>query len=565
MAFNLKDLVKRYQKAILSGDQKAVDRVLAPLTNAQGQALAKVFKENPELFGFTKVKDTSSIPDDPASFAEKYSRQFGGSQGRDHIWRRAKHLELLNTYLVEIANGKRRRVMVSMPPRHGKTELVTYWNTLWRLAKNPATRIALCGYSAGFIERYGRWIRNFIRDHGKEIGVELDPSSTAAHSWQTTAGGGVHTVGRGGPISGMGFDLIIVDDPYKGFAEANSEVIREEAWSWWTGEVFARKEARTAYLIIQTRWHFEDISGKLERMGLAEGGLPWDVIKLKALAEPGDPLGRPDGEPLWPEGIPLEELLDTKKVLIAPEWSALFQQEPIPGEGNLFPFTWWRYWDSLPAQFDLMIQSWDFSFKDAKKSDYVVGQVWGRLGANFYLVDQIRGQLSAKDSITAIRNFTKRYPQARAKLFEDKANGPALKSLLNHEVGGIIPINPKGNKAARAAAIQMFVQAGNVHLPTVKDNPWVNDFLIECGQFPNGSKDDQVDAMTQAINYMAPGGMLVMDRYHSQASGEAEHRMINPLESVQRSFWRTLGKQVKETVKEQQGKKAKREDFSGNW
>lgn len=453
-------------------------------------------QENQLLMWLNVAKDSlglgrNNVPEDPASFAEIYSAKFGGSEGPKEKWKRARHLDKINEVLVDMAAGKKRRVILALPVRHGKSEFGTYWHTLWRLARNPSSKIGIFGYSHKFIERRaGRPLRDFIRDHGSEFGVELDPTSTAASSWKTAQGGYVHTAGRGGSAAGLSFDICIIDDPYKNYEEAVSDTIREATWNWWTTAIWSRKQPHTSFLLIQTLWHVDDLASRLIRQSETKEGPEWEVIKLPAIAEENDVLGREVGEPLWPEGIPIEELLLSKNGMPPHQWSALFQQNPIPAEGGMFPMSWWQYYDVLPDHFDIMIQSWDFSFKETKKSDFVVGQVWGRKGASFYLVDQIRQRMSAKDSIEAIKAFTAKYPRARAKLFEDKANGPALKALLQHEVPGIIPIQVHASKESRAAAVSPFVQAGNVYLPRPANAPWVNDFLLETGAFPNGSHDD---------------------------------------------------------------------------
>lgn len=474
----------------------------------------------------------SSIPDDPATFAEKYS------QGTRVPWQRARHLEVLNDKLVAASAGKCPRLIVEEPPRHGKSEFCTFWYPLWVLARNPRARIIIASYNHSFAETFGRRLRNFVRDRGSEIGLDLDPSTTAASRWFVKAGGSVQTVGRGGPCTGKGADLLLIDDPLKDAEEAASEVVREKMWDWWQTTASTRLEPGGSCLVVQTRWHFEDLAGKLQKQATPK----WEVLSLKAIAEADDPLGRELGEPLWPERYPIEALEQIKSSMTAYHWSALYQQSPVPAIGGLFQFDWWQYYKKLPDKFDVMIQSWDFSFKDLKKSDYTVGQVWGRKGASFYLIDQIRAQLNAKTSIDAIRMLTAKYPQARAKLFEDKANGPALKSLLQHEVGGIIPIQPRGSKAVRAEAMQPYVQAGNVYLPDPSIAPWVNDFVLEMAQFPHGAFDDVVDATSQACNYLAPGSRLALGRAQRNANLEDQARHSKPIQELQDKFWAKMGK-----------------------
>ncbi len=507
------------------------------LTIPQQAAVAKVWNAVQDEF---QGKHKNKIPEDPASFAEKFSA------GTREPWIRARHLDLINQKLLDLHSGKIRRAIIAMPPRSGKSLMCSFWFPLWLLCKDPGrAKIILCTYNQSYAETLGRKLRDYIRDYGQALGLELDPATTAAHRWALTSGATFYAVGRGSSLTGRGATALLIDDSLKDQEEASSETIRERLHDWWGTTASTRVEPGGFMLNIQTCWHLDDLAGRCIRQSEEGTGPAWDVLKLPAIAEDNDPLGREPGEALWPERFPLEVLLEQKKTMIPSHWSALYQQNPIPAEGNVFPMSWWQHWDTLPV-FDTMIQSWDFSFKDAKKSDFVVGQVWGRKGASFFLVDQVRARMSAKDSISAIRSLTQKWPQARAKLFEDKANGPALKSLLQHEVGGIVPVNPKGNKVARASAASPFVQAGNVFLPLPAQAPWVNDFIIEMGQFPNGSHDDVCDAFSQAINYLAPGSFATVNKLYGIAQAEDEDFKQDPKKRHDRHIWALIQKEVKQ-------------------
>jgi predicted phage terminase large subunit-like protein len=154
----------------------------------------------------------------------------------------------------------------------------------------------------------------------------------------------------------------------------------------------------------------------------------------------------------------------------------------------------------LPDKFDLYVQSWDCAFKDLKDSDFVSGQAWGKKGANSFLLDRDKGKYDFPKTLAAIRKMTFKHPLARHKYIEDKANGSAVISTLRHEIPGLIPVNPDGGKVSRANATSFAIQAGNVFLPHPSIAPWVEDFINECTAFPNGKKDDDVDACTQALN-----------------------------------------------------------------
>lgn len=221
--------------------------------------------------------------------------------------------------------------------------------------------------------------------------------------------------------------------------------------------------------------------------------------KSIALAEENDPLGREPGQPLCPELFTKQALESIKTSVGSYWWASLYQQRPSPAEGGIFKRHWWQYYRQAPGKFDEIIQSWDMSFKDKATSDFVVGQVWGRSGADKYLLDQVRGRMDFTATLQAVRSLSAKWPQARAKLVEDKANGPAVIATLKREISGLIPVEPQGSKEARAWAVQPEVEAGNVYIPDPGIASWVHDFVEECAAFPNGAHDDQVDAMTQAL------------------------------------------------------------------
>ena len=259
-----------------------------------------------------------------------------------------------------------------------------------------------------------------------------------------------------------------------------------------------------------TRWHEDDLVGRLLKKEADEikagthEGERWTVINFPAVAEEDDYLGRKPGEALWPEfGFDVQRLRQIKSDVGSYVFNALYQQRPTAAEGAMIKRNWWKYYETDPEymQFDEIIQSWDCTFKDSDGSDFVVGQVWGRKGADKYLLDQIRERMDINQTMDAIRNMTNKWPKARLKLIEDKANGPAIIQMLNKKIGGLVPINPKDSKMARVSTIVPDIEAGNAYLPANK--PWVQDFVEECASFPKGANDDMVDAMSQALNRWA--------------------------------------------------------------
>ena len=308
-------------------------------------------------------------------------------------------------------------------------------------------------------------------------------------------------------------NCLIIDDPIKDRREADSKVFRDNVWDWWTDTASTRLAPGAPAILILTRWHHDDLAGRLTT---APDGHLWQVINIPAQCEDPttDPLGRAVGEYMTSARNRTTHQWDAIKTRVGSRtWASLYQGHPTPTVGNIFPRTAWATYDTplwviqptgvhLIPNVDLdteLIQSWDLAFKDTATSDYVVGQVWLRRGANVYLLDQVRGRWSFTETVTQVRQLTARWPQAVAKLVEDKANGPAVIDALHRTVHGLIPVNPEGGKQARAQAVSPLVEARNVHLPAPELAPWVGDLIEEAAMFPGGTHDDQVDALTQAL------------------------------------------------------------------
>lgn len=419
------------------------------------------------------------------------------SEGR---WIPYEHLLFLNRKLVDVAAGRIKRLIVSMPPRHGKSELVSRYFPAWFLGTFPDKRIILVSYEADFAATWGRKSRDLLEEHGPSLfGVTVSKASSAASRWDIEGyEGGMVTAGVNGPITGKGADIGIIDDPVKNDQEAMSATYQERAYEWYKSTFRTRIQRDGAIILIMTRWHENDLAGKL-LAAQEEDGEKWEVVSLPATAEDNDPLGREFGQPLCPDLFSKDALESIKKAVGSYWWAALYQQRPSPAEGGIFKRNWWQYYRRVPDRFDEIIQSWDMTFKDTKTADFVVGQVWGRKGANKYLLDQVRDRMDFPATIQAVRTLSAKWPQAKAKLVEDKANGPAVIATLKKEISGLIPVEPQGSKESRAWAVSPEVEAGNVYLPDPSIAPWVHDFVEECAAFPNGANDDQVDAMTQAL------------------------------------------------------------------
>lgn len=407
------------------------------------------------------------------------------------------HIKLICEYLQRIADGETLSIIIEMPPRHGKSFAVTEAFPSYYLAKNPDKRVIATAYSDSLARKFGRMNRDKILEAGDVFGVSVDPNNSAVNDWgfHKQAGGMIAT-GIGGSLTGQGADLMLIDDPIKNAEEANSKTMRQKIWDEWESVLSTRLHDGASVIVIMTRWHQDDFVGRL----LENKGREWVRLRLPAIAEDeNDLLGRPVGEPLCAALGYGKKWAAAKKIEVGSRtWGSLYQQNPTPAEGSIFFRKWFKYYKALPKM-DAYVISWDMTFKDSESSDFVVGQAWGRRGAEFYLLDQLRAKMGFPETVKAVQMFAAKHPQILTKLVEDKANGTAVLQTLTSTIPGMLPIEPQGGKITRAQAVTPLFEAGNVFIPDPSIAPWVNDYVEEFASFPNGFHDDQVDSTSQAL------------------------------------------------------------------
>jgi predicted phage terminase large subunit-like protein len=343
----------------------------------------------------------------------------------------------------------------------------------------------------------------------------------SAQEWQLEGHtGSVYSVGIQGALTGRPVDVLIIDDPIKDRAQAESLTYRERVWDFWTDTARTRFGPNTRVIVVLTRWHEDDLAGRLLAQDVRG---EWRHVNIPALADhdpnkgQSDPLGREVGEYLQSSrGRTPQEWDDTRHDVGSRTWNSLYQGRPSPVAGDVWQRQWWRrygtpLWSQHPTlpeaytvpEVDELIMSWDMAFKDTKGSDFVVGQVWARKGANVYLLDQVRKRLSFTDTVAAFERMVARWPGATRKLVEDKANGTAVISTLKSKIPGIVAVNPTESKYARANAVSPVIEAGNAFLPESEIALFDPDELIdEAAAFPNAAHDDQVDATSQALAHL---------------------------------------------------------------
>jgi len=416
----------------------------------------------------------------------------------------ARHHHAIAEALERVERGKCKRLMIFMPPRHGKSMLTSEFFPSYWLGHHPDKFIITSTYAQGLADDFGRKVRNLCTTPQHRAffkGFQLRQDSTSASRFHTGKNGAYFAVGAGGPITGRGAHLLLIDDPTKGREDAESATMRQRLKDWYTSVARTRLMPGGAIVVIQTRWHEDDLAGWLLREHAHEN---WEVLNLPALAEQNDPLGRAEGDALWPDAYPVEELEIIKRSIGSRDWAALYQQRPAPIEGGLVKVAWFRRYDAAPATPRRIIQSWDTGLKAAEVNDPSVCTTWAETETGFYLLDAYKARLEYPDLKRSIQSLADKW-QPTAILVEDKASGQSVIQDLRQTTRlSIVPINPTKDKVVRLLAVTAAIESGRVFLPNVA--PWLPDYEAELASFPNGAHDDQVDSTSQALTYLMRGG-----------------------------------------------------------
>ena len=427
------------------------------------------------------------------------------------MWRRVPHLDLISRSVSTLPDSPL-RLLISLPPQHGKSEIVSHWTPVWFLSNWLQRKVGLASYAAEFASGWGRKARDTIVAT-PELGIGIRPDLSSASMWELTAGGGMMTSGVGGPLTGHGFDLLIIDDPIKNRQEANSAAVRRHLWEWWRSTARTRLRPGGSIIIVQTRWHEDDLIGMLlGAMGEGDADYPedtWEHIRLPALAETGDPLGRGEGEPLWPGRYGEASLAATRLAIGPQEWAGLYQQRPSPMGGSVFSAQDFRYFriDRDSETFVLttpqgpvyvnLADCFRFTTVDTassmrERADYTVAATWALTGdRDMLLLDVARVRIESPDIVPLMS-------QVHAKL-EPGYMGVEGASVFQAARRAGLPVrklNPDTDKWTRDQPAAARMSAGTVYF--LAGAPRLRDLEDELLAFPNGAHDDQVDCLSYA-------------------------------------------------------------------
>lgn len=457
------------------------------------------------------------------------------------------HIDALCSHLQACYERKILKLLINVPPRTGKSTIVSVLFPAWVWANDPTEKFLTGSYALQLATRDAVRMRRVVESdwyRSRWGDVELADDQNQKTSFENTKTGTRQVVAVGSATTGLGGSMLICDDPHN-VQQAESAIVREAALTWFREAWSTRANTPTTVrIVVMQRVHQADVAGYI----IGEGG--WTVLKLPMRYEDGEKAPTPigwtdprtvDGELLWPDRYGEAEIAALEKTLGSAATASQLQQRPAPRGGGVFKKEWYKFWyderlgvpepvttQTADGEYvkcaqkpkpniddQSLLASWDLAFKGGENNDYVVGQVWGRGvkgdRANHYLLDQERGRFDFPATIEAMYRLVDRNPGVGTIVVEEKANGAAAIATLKNDVPGIVAVDPEGGKESRASGAAPLFEAGNVWLPHPEQFPWVVGYMDEMGLFPRGSHDDQVDATTQALGRMRQRVVEVID------------------------------------------------------
>lgn len=423
------------------------------------------------------------------------------------------HTDLISEYLQAVNMGQILRLIINIPPRHMKSIHVTVSYPIWTWLKAPEKRFIKVSYSDNLSRKHNILSRDIIRSLWYQENwrdrFRLKDDVNRQNEFRNDHQGMMMSTSIGGALTGEGGDVIIIDDPQNP-KTANSETERQNSIDFFRNTLQTRlNDPRTgAIIVVMQRLHENDLTGYIlsEDLGYTRLCLPAEAEKRTVITYPLSKreVVREPGDLLNPARFDRDSLDRLKKSMGSAQYAGQFQQTPAPAEGIIFKRDWMNNTfteKSLPRQ-ALTIQSWDMAFTKSEGSAKVAGFVLSRAGSNIYIRDLENDKMTFTESVAAVRRLSGKWPKARAKVVENKANGPAIVDLLKKEIPGMVEFNPRGSKEERAISVTPYFEAGNIWFPDPKEAPWVNDLIRDLLIFPKGAFKDTTDALVQGILYL---------------------------------------------------------------
>ena len=427
-----------------------------------------------------------------------------------HVWPEfieGDHHRKIAKKFEDIANGKIKRLIVNMPPRHTKSEFASYLFPAWMVGKNPKLKVIQTTHTGELAVRFGRKMKNLV-DTSEFAQVfedcKIAADSKAAGRWETNKGGEYYAAGIGGAITGRGADLLIIDDPHSE-QDALSETAMDSAYEWYTSGPRQRLQPGGAIVIVMTRWSTKDLTGKLLNAQSEPKADKWEVVEFPAIM--------PSNTPVWPNYWKLEELEAVKASLSEAKWQAQWQQNPTSEEGSIIKREWWKEWKEKEIP-DLVhiIQSYDTAFSKKETADFSAITTWGvfyppNKGPHLILVDVRKGRWDFPE-LKKIALEEYKYWEPETVIIEAKATGTPLTHELRQIGVPVVNFTPsKGNdKHVRVNSVAPLFEAGKIYYPA--DKRWAEEVIEECAAFPYGEYDDLVDSTTQALMRFRQGSFI---------------------------------------------------------
>ena len=483
-----------------------------------------------------ELQDLAAVPEDVKNELLRLELRLAQITARDqatssflsfcrYVWPEmivGAHHKKIAAALDRVVSGECKRLMIAMPPRHGKSQMGSYLFPAYLMGKKPDSKLIVGSHTAELAQRFGRMIRNLVADERyKELFPDflLSADSKAAGRWDTSHGGEAFFIGKGGAMTGRGGNVVILDDILDE-QDALSNTAMENTWEWYQSGPRQRLQPNGAIIVINTRWKTDDLSGRLLKLQGAIKSDKWEVLEFPAIL--------PSGGPLWPEYWKLEELEAVKHTIGLQKWNAQWQQTPTADEGAILKREWWQRWKpEEPPLVEYIIQSYDTAYSKKETADYSVITTWGVFvpdqdsGPNIILLDVKKGRWDFPELKRIAREEYKNWNPDNV-LIEANATGITLQQELRRVGIPVTMYSPGGRRAgqdkiSRANSIAPILESGMVWAP---ETEWADELIEECAAFPNGDHDDMVDSTTQALMRFRAGNFIALNTDEADDNAE---------------------------------------------